>query len=191
MLLFCVAPSPFARTGGGFDDRAGTKSQPPVLSVCEAIARRDELADRIVSVRGIVRGTMEGAWLNEGENCGSALITNGYKWDMVIWLETLRSVYEEKHADFAYDERAFEAVDREFKRKAHGKQDSTVVLTYTGLLYTYKDLSSHVIEYPNGRVRGFGFGHGGSAPVALLIKTVSDLQVLDSPDDTATHRERR
>jgi hypothetical protein len=179
--LCCAALSLAAETGMTLDGGGAANSKTPVLSVCEAIARRQELADKIVSIRGLVRGTMEGTWLDGNGDCDGPLVTNGYRWDMVIWLEASRSAYLEKHLDFAYDQRAFEAVDRQFKRKARGKRDVPIVLTYTGLLYTYRDLSEHVVAYPNGQVRGFGFGHGGIAPVALLVKTVSDLELLDKP----------
>lgn len=174
-LWYLVPPLLPWRNGAAWDVPGEASSRP--LSVCEAIARRQELADKVVAVRGVVLRSMEGEWLAPEKACDDQLITKGYKWDMWIWVDAWASSYSERHVDFAFDRHASDAVEREIRRRTRGAKDATIVLTYTGLLYTYRDLSEHVIVYPGGHVRGFGFGHGGAAPVGLLVKTVSAPEV--------------
>jgi len=148
---------------------------PPVVSVCDALLNRAKYQGQMVSIRGLVVGTMEGAWL-VGEDCGP-FVAKGYPWSAIIWLESGSSGYREERLPFAYDYAAAARVEKQVRKLTHGQRSVPLIVTYAGLFESLSDLGEPVTVYPNGYIRALGFGHDGVAPAQLLVKTMADPEI--------------
>lgn len=152
--------------------RSIAEQWPKTIGVCELLTDPLRYNGKMVAVRGRVVGTGEGEWLI-GEGCSRTVETGGYKWPTSIWLATSYSYLDPLHEiNFRRDETAFTKLRALLKAKGYDGSQRLVV-TYLGLFETYDDLASRVVKFPDGALKGAGFGHQNSSPAQLIIKTVS------------------
>lgn len=156
------------------------KDRQPPISVCDAIANRIKYQYRLVSVRGTLRSTPEGSWL-DAHDCKIDLKTRGYSWPTSIWIESDSRIYRQMGLDFPYHKEVYQELGRQIRSLSKDPEREYVWLTYIGVLETDLDLESRVISYPSGYVMGFGFGHGGESPARLFVKAFEDLNVKVRP----------
>jgi hypothetical protein len=147
---------------------------PPVVSVCDALLNRAKYQGQMISIRGLVTGTMEGAWL-VGEDCGP-FVAKGYPWPAIISLDG-RSSPRSVSLPPAYDEAADARVEKQVRKLTHGKASVPLIVTYTGIFESFSDLGEAVTAYPNGYIRAVGFGHGCVAPAQLVVQTLRDPEI--------------
>jgi hypothetical protein len=151
------------------------------FSVCDVLANRIEYNERIVEVRGIVKGG-HGAWLVASSDCHYQLTTRGVHWPNIIYLvyPDNHSKIESYHADFEADWKSIRKAERHERAMASNVDTDLIVRTYVGLFRTYEDLGSRVNPGIPGALR-LGFGPLGEAPAQLVIKSVKDVQVVHPP----------
>jgi hypothetical protein len=159
------------------------RESPPLLSVCELLIHRNEFNGKMVSVRGAIEGTNEGAWLRSSQSCKYKLVTRGITWPNVISLEypNNESPNPEDHANFDVDWNAINTVGVAIPNGFNRKTDQ-IVKTYVGLFQTYPDLDRR-LSSDKGDALKSGFGHLGGAPARILVKTVKDAAAVHRPPD--------
>jgi hypothetical protein len=166
----------------GFCMRAAER-QPALLSVCELIEHRNEYNGKIVAVRAMLEGTDEGMWLRAFNDCKYKLITRGVTWPNAISLEYPKnnSKNQADHADFQVDWQVIHTVGLAIPPGFDPKTE-VIIKTYVGLFQTYADLESRVSPAVPNALR-LGFGHLGTAPARILLKTIKDVAAVRvSPD---------
>jgi hypothetical protein len=124
---------------------------------------------QLVTIQGVSQGTDEGWWIGAGKTCSTLLITHGYTWPSIIWVESVSGPQQHTHhADFQTDLQAVNKADQEVRRAHIDPRSDLVWLTFTGIFETREFTEGNV-----GKSRAFGFGHLNSAPGQFLLKTVS------------------
>jgi len=141
------------------------------LSVCEVLGSPEKFNGKIVAVRGLQSATDEGGWL-EGIDC-APLVTNGYRWPTVIWLEMSASRLEALNLDFRKLGAETAQLNRSLKAAFDLSRDRMIV-TYVGRFYMLEDLAARVDTYNR---TGRGLGHANYAPAELVVKQVKDLSI--------------
>lgn len=137
----------------------------PELTVCELLKDPGRYNHKMVALRGLYITTMEGAWL-AGAGCDGVLVSAGFAWPTAIWISGPNSLENSRKFWSRVD-----ALDPRHNR---------VTVTMTGLFETYDDLASRVRNTRYG-LRGFGFGHEGSAPGHLDAQYVDPEGALVEP----------
>ena len=56
------------------------------VSVCELLTHREDYNGRLVTVRGEVKGSSEGTWLEADPDCNYKLVTRGVVWPRIVFL---------------------------------------------------------------------------------------------------------
>ena len=153
--------------------------QAPV-SVCDLVAHRAELNNKIVTVRGIVEAGGHGTFLSAAPSCTYTLMTRGVLWPNIIALSypNNSSLVPTDHAKFRIDWRSIRVAEDAALRAGYDPHVDREVATFVGLFVTYGDLENRVSPGLNGAPR-LGFGPDSlGAPAQLLVKSVKDLVVI-------------
>jgi hypothetical protein len=153
---------------------AGTGASDRAISVCEALSEREMLRDKLVAIRGVQVATGEGAWL-EGTSC-DPLITNGFEWPTLIWLEMSREWRIEAGIETKELAASTKRIDSDLAKRHFDPERDRLTLTYIGVLKTFDDLGKQVYR-DSTKARGIGYGHMNGAPVELIVKDVKDAAI--------------
>jgi hypothetical protein len=146
------------------------------LSVCDILSDPAKYNGRLVTIRAISEGTDEGWWIGAGKACTAPLITNGYSWPSIIWVQSIGGPQHTHRPDFETDQNAVSKVDREVRRLHIDPKLDRIWLSFTGIFET-REFTAKDVGNADGKWRADGFGHLNSAPGQLLLKTVSGLSV--------------
>jgi len=143
-------------------------------TVCEVL--KDDpvrLNGSVISVRGILSISDEGAWLFG--DCEKHLVTRGVTWSNVLWLETDET-----------DAQAVRSVKNMWKRirtlHADPRNDS-VYVTLVGRLETEASMNAAIVPRMDGTLARAGFGHLGAAPAQIVIQKATDITVVHAQAD--------
>jgi len=152
-----------------FAQGAGQRAASP-MSVCELVMHRLEYNGKIVTVRGEVKASQHGIWLES--ECASSLVTKGVTWPNAVFLRypSTKSRIEADRADFSIDWGAEEKITAQIDRLGFDPTSDQLFETVTGLFRTYPDLQDRVSPNIQIAPRG-GFGPDGYFPAQLIIKT--------------------
>lgn len=167
---------------------AQDKSQdsPPeqrTLSVCDVLSSPMKYNGQLVTIRGVSEGTEEGWWIGADKTCPNPLVTNSYAWPSIIWVQAVGGHEHNPKAGLQTDQKALSKVDRDLRLMRIDPKTDRIWLSFTGVLET-REFTPKDVGKADGQWRASGYGHLGSAPAQLLLKTVGDLHVERS---TAQH----
>jgi hypothetical protein len=135
-----------------------TTAQSRVVSVCDALSKRTEFNGKTISVRGVVAGSEEGAWL-VARDCSYKLVEKGIEWRLIISLEYPESSTHESGGRIAskVDWEAMRKADAKIREMKPDREKDLVMATYVGTFRTYGDLGKRAD--PSGRnPMRFGLG---------------------------------
>jgi hypothetical protein len=151
------------------------ESDPETITVCDALRDPLQYNGKIVALRGYLVSTDEGSWLNG--DCKERLkTTSDLEWPNAVWVGGPRSAAIH-NLTFERDERAMEQVRKQIAQAAKGLERYRIWVTYIGLFETWTNIKAAVYLDKSGSPRLAGFGHLGSAPAQLFIKTAEDAVV--------------
>jgi hypothetical protein len=154
---------------------AAQETDPETISVCDALRNPPLYDGKMVAIRGYLISTDEGGWLSD--ECKEHLTTtSGLEWPNTIWVGGPRSDAVHK-LDFEPNERARQEVRAKIAKEIKGLDNYRIRITYVGLFETRRNLRSAVYTDKSGGLHLAGFGHLGSAPAQLFIKTAKDAVV--------------
>jgi hypothetical protein len=145
-----------------------------LLTVCELLTSPDKYNGKMVTVRAIVKGTDEGAWLSDLK-CPATFRTGSLSWPWAIALASRTQAM--KPPDFSFDEQADQQIRQKLLQMNQNNRPIRIWLTYIGRFETHTDLAHAVVRDSNGVVQPAGFGHLNWAPAQLVVKTEKDLDV--------------
>jgi hypothetical protein len=138
----------------------------PVLTVCEVLRNLGIYNNKSIIVIGKFTATDEGFWLYE--DCPTKIVTDGYTWDSsisMLYIIGRTDPPPQLPQNFRWN-------DEVLLQKMKSSRDYKNPLTREELHARYGRLETRippeVFKYPNGSVRGFGFGHLGGS-IAQLI----------------------
>jgi hypothetical protein len=147
------------------------------LTVCEVLAEPLKYDGQMLTIRGSLDGSGDGAWLTS-TRCPDVMVTDGHVWPVLISLQYPDHKNRLHPVTFKFDaasERRIGAKYRELARSADGK---CLVWTYTGVFETRRDWSTARAPHPGGPSPFVGFGHLGVAPAQLLLKSADDVEAV-------------
>jgi hypothetical protein len=165
---------------------AQSTAVPKTLSVCELFKNLRSHAGEMISVRGTLYSGREVSAL--GGNCDTRFVTkyseselpeglprteSDYLWPTALNLAD--SSWVEKGAepvDFRTDEESVQRVFALLRREKASGQDIEILVTVVGKL-RMKD-RYQVGKTPDGALLADGYGHLGTYPAQLVIKTMLD-----------------
>jgi hypothetical protein len=189
----------------------GQESEPrqKPVSVCEVLQQRVELTgrfvslhgeykaapvERIISVRGEVKAGGHGAYLIAEPPCTFKLrapvttwpngLTTRWTWPNVIWLQYAnnKSGDESTRAPFEVDWTSVKRAERQALRQGYDPTSDQLFETFSGLLVSFDQLGLPPASQGAPILKRPGFGPAGlDAPAKLLIKSVSDVEVVRNP----------
>jgi hypothetical protein len=156
--------------------------QQPRLGVCEALSQPLKYDGQFVQIRGRVEGTDEGGWL-VGDECPGVFVTDEHHvWPSVISLATPTSTKlgstRIHPIDFEFDAESDRRIDAKYRELRTRVPDKCIFLTYSGLFETRRDWANAVARFPNGTTKVIGFGHLGTAPAQLILKSADSVEVI-------------
>lgn len=146
-----------------------------VLTVCQALERRLELDGRIITIRGHLVGTLEGAWLDSSA-CDGVAKTDYHVWPVLISLESRSTALPIHPIDFEEDTSSRIRAEQKYLQMKLRIPERCIEITYTGQFATKREFDRQV--YTNSPPRFLGFGHGSEAPAQLVIKTTDDVAAI-------------
>jgi hypothetical protein len=205
-----LAASLFGQADRNSDKSAGVVDPVKPMSVCEVLQRRLELSgrfetlsgenktapvERIVYVRGEVRGGGHGVYLVAQPSCTFKLTATGTTWPNglttpggtfpnVIYLEypVNTSRFESDHAPFEVDWVSVRRTERQALRQRYNPASDHLFETFTGLLVSFDQLELPRASPAAPILKRRGFGPLGlDAPAKLLIKSKADAIVIRKP----------
>src|SRR5271170_2855926 len=124
------------------------------LSVCDVLADPLKYNAQAVTMRGVVTGTDEGTWLTTDVPCTKPLITHGFVWPQVLWVEVADVPSVVSRVGFRTDVAASMKIDRAVRRLNPDNKKDRIWLTYVGVFETRDYKPTDV-----GSDRAYGFGH--------------------------------
>ncbi len=146
---------------------AGAESGEHVYSVCELLATPHEFNQRIIRVRGIVEGGMEGAWLRD-ESCPGRFRVGERSLAMAIWLS-----YQSEYGSPPPRHKAhIDQVERQITAGQRKRTSGLLELTYTGVFETRSEWK--LLARRPGETQLWGFGHQNGFPAQLVITDEAD-----------------
>lgn len=146
------------------------------LSVCDVLSSPMKYNSQFVTIRGVSVGTEEGWWISAGKTCGASPTTDGYKWPSMIWVQTVGGPAPNLKPHFHTNQSAITKVDREVRLMHFDPKTDRIWLTFSGVFET-REFTAQDVGKADGQWRTAGYGHLGSAPGQLLLKTVGGLHV--------------
>lgn len=138
-----------------------------VYTVCELLATPEKFNGKVIRVRGIVDGGMEGSWLRS-DDCPERFYAAGYSLPKSIAL----AYHSEAGVAAARNEEHIQHVEELIRRRIRNRSSDVVTLTYKGIFETRKEWV--VLTYPSGEKRLWGLGHDNAFPAQLVVTDISD-----------------
>jgi hypothetical protein len=156
-----------------------------VLTVCDVLSAPLKHNGHVITIRGRVEGTDEGAWL-VGGGCPGVFTTGEYVWTSAIYLAmpTIAAPLRVHPVNFKFDWESRRKTDAKYEELRRSAPAECLEFTYSGLFDTREEWAGAKLVYPNGTWKYAGFGHLGDAPGQLLLKSEDDVTVV--PDCKAT-----
>jgi hypothetical protein len=138
------------------------------VTVCEVLANLDTYRGKTVAVVGRLGGTDEGVWLAQ-DNCDHELQSNGFIWPNMLWITTNSHAPSPAEGSRLIDKKVLE--EKVLQLAAGTKLRPIPAHDEYAVLYGRLDASEKLetFTYPNGTVRGFGYGHLDAAPAQLVF----------------------
>lgn len=155
---------------------------PPSLTVCELLSQPLRYDGQLVQIRGRLDGTDEGAWF-VGDDCPGVFVTNeNHVWPSAVSLATSSSTSLGKtrlhSVDFEFNLESSRGLDPKYQRLRSRVPEKCISWTYTGLFETRRDWAEAKVVYPNGTTKVIGFGHLGTSPAQIIVKSADDVAAI-------------
>jgi Ankyrin repeats (3 copies) len=141
------------------------------IPICDLFQNLQAWRGKRIAVRGELVGTMEGTWIYGG--CKSGFITDGFRWRVALSFGA--PAYYSAQTAKIYEPRAAALTDHQ-----PSQQELAQTATLVGILRLRSDY--HIGCGPNGRYRGFGFGHLNGAAGELIVDTILNVEPTPRPD---------
>lgn len=147
---------------------------PVSVNICELFANLSAWNGRLIrveaSLKNAAAGYLEGEFRLSGEHCKDHINVKGLSFPNLIVLTDPKSKVAVHKADFEWDELGRElywsAVNHVDRENEH------IELTVTGIFETREPLE--ILAYQGRRL---GFGHLGSCPAQILVRTTTGITI--------------
>lgn len=146
---------------------SGGEDAEHVYSVCELLANPQQFNGKLVKVRGIVEGGMEGSWL-KSDDCLERFYVGENSLPKAISLSYQSEFGVAPPRNMAHIER----VDRQIREKRQKAKSGVLLLTHTGVFETRTDWK--LLNNGAGDKRLWGFGHLNTFPAQLVVVDIAD-----------------
>jgi hypothetical protein len=162
----------------------GKNNAVPTLTVCQALVSAGTYDGQVVRLRDTKSETSEGGWL-EGTSCPGAVVTDGFVWPSVVFLQTSRAgVFRLHKSEITYDLASEERASQKYARLKARLPDRCIRWTYIGMFETRQDWSQSKLTYADGTSKFAGFGHLGYAPAQIIVRSVEDVEQIANCNTT-------
>jgi hypothetical protein len=153
---------------------AGAGESEHVYTVCELLAKPEQFNGKLLKVRGIVEGGMEGAWL-KSDDCPNRFHIGENSLPNAISLS-----YQSEHGT-APPRNAVHIKQIEQQIRGKQRKTSVLILTYTGIFETRTDWK--IVTSGNGEKHLWGFGHLNAFPAQLVVADIADPQIIAKKEE--------
>jgi len=148
---------------------AGAENAERIYTVCEVLSRPGQFNGKLLKVRGIVEGGMEGSWLKSDE-CPERFYVGGNSLPNAVSL----SYQSEYGIAPPRNTVHIELVQRQIQGKV--RKTNVLIMTYTGIFETRT--AWKVVTSGTGENHLWGFGHLNAFPAQLVVTDIDDPQVV-------------
>lgn len=154
-------------------------AQERAQSVCEIVTNLDRYSGKLVTVRARIQSDVD-VWL-AADDCKTAIRVGELGFDNLIavaWPNSPIVKLKGPNVEFPYD-----AASGDRLEAALGSRDIHTQKLYAnivGMIVTRVPPLALVINRPGGPVR-VGFGHLGAAPAQIIVKEISNIEVVPRP----------
>lgn len=151
-------------------------SKLPVIPICDLFQDLPKWKDQRIAVRAEFVATDEGAWLNG--RCKGNLVTDGYRWPVLLWYGQPDYYGAEPFSLFRIDESKWSLPPLAAPVPYH-RASLTTTATFVGRLHMR---DKYVVRCrPDGRYFGYGFGHLNGAAAELIVEAAFDAKLAPTP----------
>lgn len=169
-----------------FDDARDITIEPladastlPVIPICDLFQDLPKYKDQRIAVRADFVATDERAWLSG--RCKGNFITEGYRWPVSLWYGQPDYYGAEPFSLFRIDDRK-RFFSPPVAAVPYDPSSLITTVTFAGRLHMR---DKYFVQCgPDGRYRGYGFGHLGGTAAELIVEAAFDAKLTPLPSNT-------
>jgi hypothetical protein len=168
---------------GQTKESASSNNDIPILTVCEVLQNLNLYNGKSLIVIGKAVATDEGSWICA--ECESSIITDGYTWGNFIstrYILRRSAPPPSLPQNYRWDDEALLTKLKTLKGYSAPLDANERIAAMFGRLETR--VPPQVVQYPNGSVKGLGFGHQSSSIAQLISCGVNCYHLLKRELDT-------